>query len=447
MAVTPVIPQTITVHLGRPNTPAPNVTVPFTDYIKNVASNEIYPTWPEDAIRANVLAQITFALNRVYTEYYRSRGYDFDITDNTSIDQNYVYGGEVYDNISRIVDEIFNNYVVRTGSVEPLYAQFCDGYNTFCDGLLQWGSVTLANQGYTPLEILRYYYGDNISIVYNAEVGGNIESYPGRALRRGSFGDDVLTIKRELNRIAKNYPAIPTVNTGSGVYDLETENAVKVFQQIFNLEPDGVVGKATWYKIKQIYAGVKRLSEITAEGLTLSEVEKRYTRNLQIGDQGVAVEALQYYLAFLGYFYPELPPIPITGYFGSMTRDAVYTFQDRYGFPVNGVVDANLFFEIERAYQNAVSDLPPSYQTAIGEPYPGRFIIEGDRGESVQIIQRYLNIVAQSNPAIPTVAVDGVFGPRTKEAVIAFQRSLGFEQNGAVGPAEWAELVLRGNSL
>ena len=447
MSVTPIIPQTITVHLGRPNTPAPDVTVPFTDYIKNVASNEIYPTWPESAIRANILAQISFALNRVYTEYYRSRGYDFDITDNTSIDQQFVYGGEVYDNISRIVDEIFNNYIVRTGSVEPLFAQFCDGYTTFCSGLSQWGTVTLANQGYTPYEILRYYYGDNISLVFDAPVGGNTESYPGVALRRGSFGDNVLTIKRELNRIAKNYPAIPRVNENSGVYDLETEEAVKEFQRIFNLEPDGVVGKATWYKIKQIFAGVKRLSEITSEGLELSEVEKRYTRELQIGDSGVDVEALQYYLAFLGYFFPELPPIPITGFFGTFTRDAVFTFQNNYGLPVTGVVDANVFNEIVRAYRSAVSDLPPSYQTAIGEPYPGRFIIEGDRGESVRIIQRYLNVVAQGNPSIPTVAVDGIFGPRTRAAVTAFQRSLGFEQNGAVGPAEWAELVIRGNNL
>lgn len=447
MAATPVIPETITVHLGRPNTAAPNVTVPFTYYIKNVASNEIYPTWPESAIRANILAQITFALNRVYTEYYRSRGYDFDITDNTSIDQNFVYGGEVYDNISRITDEIFNNYIVRTGSVEPLYAQFCDGYRTFCSGLSQWGTVTLANQGYTPLQILRYYYGDNISIVYNAEVGGKTESYPGTALRRGSFGDDVLTIKRELNRISRNYPAIPKVNGNTGVYDLETEQAVKVFQQIFNLDPDGVVGKATWYKIKQVFAGVKRLSEITSEGLTLSEIEKRYTRELRIGVRGADVEALQYYLAFLGYFYPELPPIPVTGYFGEMTRDAVFTFQNNYGLPVTGVVDANVFYEIEQAYRAAVRDLPPDYQTAIGEPYPGRFIIEGDRGESVRIIQRYLNIVSQSNPSIPKVSVDGIFGPRTKAAVTAFQRSLGIEQNGAVGPAEWAELVIMGNGL
>ena len=447
MAVTPVVPQTITVHLARPNTPAEDVTVPFTDYIKNVASNEIYPTWPESAIRANVLAQITFALNRVYTEYYRSRGYDFDITNNTSIDQNYVYGGEVYDNISRIVDEIFNNYIVRTGSVEPLYAQFCDGYTTFCSGLSQWGTVTLAKQGMTPIEILRYYYGNDISLVFNAPVGGNTESYPGAALRRGSFGDDVLTIKRELNRIGKNYPAIPKVNANSGVYDLETEDAVRAFQQIFNLDVDGVVGKATWYKIKQIFGGVKKLSEITSEGLELSEVEKKYTREMQIGDRGVDVEALQYYLAFLGYFYPELPPIPITGYFGTLTRDAVFTFQNNYGLPVTGVVDANLFMLIEQAYRGAVEELPPSYQSAIGEPYPGRFIVEGDRGESVRIIQRYLNVVAQSEPSVPSVTVDGVFGPRTKNAVTAFQRLLGIEQNGAVGPAEWAELVIRGNNL
>ncbi len=442
-----IVPRTVTVHLGRPNTPAENVTVPFNDYIKNVASSEIYPTWPEAAIRANIMAQITFALNRVFTEYYRSRGYDFDITADTSIDQKYTPGGEVYDNISRITDEIFNNYFVRTGSIEPLYAQFCDGYTTSCSGLSQWGTVTLANRGYTADQILRYYYGDNISFVYNAPVADNTESYPGTALRRGSFGDDVLLIKRQLNRISQNYPAIPKTNVSSGVYDLETENAVKTFQRIFNLTADGVTGKATWYKIKQVYAAVKRLSEITGEGLTLSEVEKRYTRQLQAGDSGVDVEALQYYLAFLGYFYPELPPIPITGYFGSLTRDAVFTFQNAYGLPVTGVVDANLFHLIEQAYRGAVSELPPSYQSAIGEPYPGRFLVEGDRGDSVRVAQNYLNIIARTNPQIPLIAVDGIFGPKTRAAVTAFQRMLGFEQNGAIGPSEWAELVIMGNNL
>ncbi|MER2081253.1 MAG: peptidoglycan-binding protein [Ruminococcus sp.] len=445
--MTPVIPAEITVHLGRPNTAAENVTVPFTDYIKNVASSEIYPTWPESAIRANILAQISFALNRVYTEYYRSRGYDFDITSTTFNDQAYVKDGEVFENISRIVDEIFNNYIVRTGNVEPLYAQFCDGYNTTCNGLSQWGTVVLANRGMSPLEILRYYYGDNISLVFNAPISDNTQSYPGVALRKGSFGDDVVIIKRELNRIAQNYPAIPKIQFINGVFDAETENAVKVFQQIFSLEPDGIVGKATWYKIKQIFGAVKQLSDLTSEGLTISEVSRRYTRELRPGSQGLDVEALQYYLAFIGYFYPYLPPIPITGYFGELTRDAVFAFQNFYGLPVTGVVDANVFNRVEQVYREAVAELPANYQSAIGEPYPGKFLTEGDRGDSVYIIQGYLNKIGQNVPSIPVIAVDGIFGPRTKAAVIALQQYLGIEETGAIGPVEWAEIITLGNNL
>ena len=443
----PVIPTYITVHLGRPNQPAENVTLPFTEYIKNVASSEIYPTWPENAIRANILAQISFALNRIYTEYYRSRGYDFDITNNTAIDQAFNKDGEVYSNISAIVDEIFNNYIVRRGRVEPLYAQFCDGYTTSCNGLSQWGSVTLANRGLSPIEILRYYYGDDISLVYNAPISDNTQSYPGTALRRGSFGDDVVTIKRELNRISQNYPAIPKIQYINGVFDLETENAVKKFQEIFNLSPDGIVGKATWYKIKQIFASVKRLSELTGEGLTISEVSRRYTRELSMGSQGEDVEALQYYLAFIGYFFPELPPIPITGFFGEFTRDAVFSFQNTYGLPVTGVVDANVFNRIEQVYNTVVSELPANYQSAIGEPYPGRFLVEGDRGESVRIIQGYLNKIGQNVEQIPVIEVDGIFGVRTKAAVIALQQYLGIEQTGAIGPVEWAEIITLGNNL
>ena len=443
----PVIPTYITVHLGRPNQPAENVTLPFTEYIKYVASSEIYPTWPENAIRANILAQISFALNRIYTEYYRSRGYDFDITNNTAIDQAFNKDGVVYSNISAIVDEIFNNYIVRRGRVEPLYAQFCDGYTTSCNGLSQWGSVTLANRGLSPIEILRYYYGDDISLVYNAPISDNTQSYPGTALRRGSFGDDVVTIKRELNRISQNYPAIPKIQYINGVFDLETENAVKKFQEIFNLSPDGIVGKATWYKIKQIFASVKRLSELTGEGLTISEVSRRYTRELSMGSQGEDVEALQYYLAFIGYFFPELPPIPITGFFGELTRDAVFSFQNTYGLPVTGVVDANVFNRIEQVYNMVVSELPANYQSAIGEPYPGRFLVEGDRGESVRIIQGYLNKIGQNVEQIPVIEVDGVFGVRTKAAVIALQHYLGIEQTGAIGPVEWAEIITLGNNL
>lgn len=449
MATNPVIiPSTITVHLGRPDEAAENVTVPFTEYIKNVASNEIYPTWPENAIIANILAQISFALNKVYTEYYRSRGYDFDITNNTVIDQAFVPDSETFDNISRIVDRIFNNYIVRSGSIVPLYAQFCDGVNTQCSGLSQWGTVTLAEQGMSPIDILKYYYGNDIEIVYNAPVGENTPSYLGIPLRRGSYGDDVLIIKRELNRIRQNYPAIPYIaSVNSGIFDLDTEAAVRSFQQIFNLNVDGIVGKATWYKIKQVYAAVKQLSELTSEGLTISEVERRYVRDLRLGDSGVDVKALQYYLAFLGYFMAELPPIPITGTFDQATQDAVYAFQSAYGLPVTGVVDFNTFLRIDEVYKATVRNLPANYQSAIGEPYPGKFLVLGDRGENVRIIQQYLQVIAQNDPNIPNVSVTGEFDDATRAAVIALQRQLGIEESGAIGPVLWSEIITRGNRL
>ena len=447
MADLPTIPSFITVHLGAPNSSAENVTVRFTDYIKNVASSEIYPNWPPAALRANILAQISYTLNRVYTEYYPSRGYDFDITGDTRYDQAYTRDGEVFDTISLIVDDIFNNYIRRQGAVEPLAAKFCDGVVTQCSGLLQWGSVDLAEQGYDTLGILRYYYGDDIELVENAPLTDKTQSYPGVALSRGSFGDDVRIIKNELNRIRRNYPAIPKISSATSVYDGETEEAVKAFQRIFNLTADGVVGKATWYKIKQIYAAVKRLSELTSEGLTIPEVERVFKTELSIGDSGAEVEALQYYLAFLGYFYPQLPPIPITGFFDEMTRDAVFTFQKEYNMPVTGVVDIGTYYTIESIYRQAVADLPANYQSAIGEPYPGRFLVEGDRGEEVAVIQGYLNRIGRIDPTIPEIAVDGVFGPQTKRAVIAFQEQIGVEPNGAVGPVEWVEIITRGNNI
>ena len=447
MPNTPFIPESITVHLGAPNTAAENVTVPFAAYIKNVASAEIYPNWPPASLRANILAQISYTLNRVYTEYYPSRGYDFDITNDTRYDHAYKPDGEVFDTVSLIVDEIFNNYISRRGAVEPLAAKFCDGRVTRCDGLSQWGTVDLAEQGYTTLEILRYYYGDDIEIVENAPLADNTPSYPGTPLARGSVGNDVRILKNELNRIRRNYPAIPEINSSTSVYDGETEEAVKTFQRIFNLTPDGVVGKATWYKVKDIFNAVKRLSELTSEGLTIPEIERVFRTELSAGDSGVEVEAVQYYLAFLGYFYPQLPPIPITGFLDDVTRDAVFTFQSEYGLPVTGVVDIATYATIEREYKRAVADLPENYQSAIGEPYPGRFLVEGDRGEEVRVIQRYINRIGRTDPAVPEIDVDGIFGPQTRRAVEAIQAQLGVEQNGAVGPVEWVEIITRGNNI
>ena len=204
MPNTPVIPETITVHLGAPQSDAANVTVPFLDYIANVASSEIYPTWPENAIRANIYAQISFALNRVWTEYYRTRGYDFDITNNTAYDQAFVNGRETFENVRQIASELFDDYIRRSGSVVPLFAQYCNGTTVTCNGLSQWGTVGLANRGMTPFEILQYYYGDDIELIRDAPVAGVGPSVPEVPLRLGAVNDDVRTVQIRLNRISNN---------------------------------------------------------------------------------------------------------------------------------------------------------------------------------------------------------------------------------------------------
>lgn len=269
MTGTPFIPEQITVHLGTPNSDAENVTVNFPDYIKNVASSEIYPTWPESAIRANIYAIISFVLNRVYTEWYRVKGYNFDITNTTQYDQKYIQGREIFENISQIVDEIFNSYVVRDGRIEPLFTAFCNGTTVTCDGLSQWGTVGLAEQGLTPYEILQYYYGDDINIVDNVSVKTNTPSYPGEEMSLGMASNDIKTIQVQLNRISRNYPAIPKIEPINGIYGGSTERAVREFQKIFNLPETGVVNEATWYKIAYIYISVKKLSELNSEGLRL----------------------------------------------------------------------------------------------------------------------------------------------------------------------------------
>ena len=439
----PVIPEYITVHLGLPNEAAENVTLPFTAYIKNVASSEVYPTWPENALRANILAPISVALTRIYTEHYRSRGYDFDITSTTRYDQAFVPGRSTFENIDQLVDDIFNNYIVRQGSVEPLFAQFCDGVRTRCGGLSQWGSVDLAEEGMTPYEILQYYYGGDINLVMNAPVGGNVASYPGRPLRRGDAGNDVQTLKRQLNRIGKNYPAIPALDD-SFVFDEDMEEAVRVFQQIFNLAQDGIVGKATWYKIKQIYNGVKQLSDLSSEGLTISELQRRYAEELRLGDSGIGVRTVRFYLAFLGYFLPELPMISLSDDFDQELLDAVYTFQRLYGLTVDGVVGRRTWNALQNVYEQTLYTLPEDYQRFAREVYPGRFLVRGDRGEQVALMQERLNQISREDETLPSLVVDGIFGPATQQAVLTLQRQLGFDPTGAVGPVLWSQIITLG---
>ena len=263
--VTPYVPQEITVHLGPPSSNAANVTLPFSDYVKNVASSEIYPTWDESALRANILAIVSFALNRVYTEFYRSRGYDFEITSSTAYDQAFVNGRSYFDNISRLVDELFNDYLRRPGFVEPLAAKFCNGTTVTCEGLSQWGSQNLAEQGYNSVQILQSYYG-NIETVLNAPIQGISSTYPGSPLRVGSTGPNVTVIQSSINRISQSYPAIPKIENVDGIYGSRTEASVRAFQRIFGLTPDGIVGPATWYAIIRIYTAVASLSELRSQG-------------------------------------------------------------------------------------------------------------------------------------------------------------------------------------
>ena len=434
MADTPFIPEFITVHLGPPSSNARNIRVPFPDYIKNVASSEIYPTWPENAIRANIYAQVSFALNRVYTEYYRSRGYDFDITNSTQYDQSYVQGRDIFQNISLIVDDIFNDYVVKQGQVQPYFTQYCAGT---CDGLSQWGTVTLANQGLTPYQILQRYYGRDINIVRNAPVKTNVQSYPGSPLRLGTSNEEVREIQRQLNRIGLNYPSIPKIPDTNGIFEQTTERAVRQFQRIFNLSADGIVGKETWYKIKYIYNGVKGLSELYSEGLSISDVQRRFPKVLKRGDRGSEVRVLQYYLNFLGFFNPKLPQIGVDGIFGDETYNAVLTFQRVYGLTVDGIVGRGTWNQIQNAYDGVVNSLPEAYKSYKNLIYPGYIITTGQKGSVVRQLQTYLNVIAANISSVPRVAVDGDFGNGTRNAVAAVQRLYGLDPNGQVGPLTW----------
>ncbi len=347
--VTPYVPRTITVHLGAPSSNAANVTVSFSNYVKNVASSEIYPTWDESALRANILAIVSFALNRVYTEFYRSRGYDFEITNSTAYDQAFVNGRSFFDNISRLVDDLFDNYLRRPGFVEPLAAKFCNGTTVTCEGLSQWGSQNLALQGYTSDQILRSYYG-NVEIVTGAPIQGIQSSYPGTPLRVGSTGPDVVVLQVSLNRIAQNYPAIPKIPAIDGIFGSRTEAAVRKFQQIFNLSADGIVGPATWYSIVRLYTGVNALSELRSQGQQFYAINWAPPDALQQGSTGEKVRLLQYMLSVMSEYIPGIPPLTVDGIYGSATRAAVLAAQRRFALPETGVVDSRTWDEIYDQY-------------------------------------------------------------------------------------------------
>ena len=431
-----IIPKNITVHLGKPAASARNVTVSFRDYIANVASSEVYPTWPEQALRANIHCQISLALNRIYTEWYPSKGYTFNITNSTSYDQYYVHGRTVFDVMVRITDDIFNTYLRKRGTVNPYYSEYCDGKSVTCPGLKQWGTVTLANQGRTALQILKYYYGNDIEIVRTNNIQSIPQSYPGSPLRQGDSGTAVFTLQRQLNRITKDYPFLGKL-TVDGVFGAKMTATVKAFQKQFNLTADGVVGRQTWYKISYIYVSVKDLAELTSEGETSNGTLSDGTWGgtvLRTGSTGSSVEQLQFWLNTLAQYESSIPSLTVDGVYGTGTANAVRAFQRKYGLTVDGVVGRATWTEVYDQFRSIQSD------NGTPNAYPGTALREGASGQNVRLVQFWLKIARTVYPSLSNVTVDGKFGSATTAAVRRFQTYFGLTSDGVVGRTTWNKL-------
>ncbi len=436
-----VIPETITVHLGAPDQPAENVTVPFLDYIKNVASSELYPTWPEEALRANIYAINSTALNRIFTEWYRSRGYNFDITSDTRVDQAFVHQRGIFDSISVLSDELFDSYIVRQGQIEPLYAQFCDGRVSLCPGLHQWGTVTLAEEGYTPYEILQYYYGSDINIEEDTPTATPSETYPGIPLQLGDNNPYVLLMQIYLNTIAENYPAIQRISNPTGTFDEATREAVNVFQSIFNLPVTGIIDKATWYEIRRIYVAVTKLAEMTSQGVILSEIPE-YTPTPGPEEVVPRVQAVQYFLNVLSIYYNGIPSVDINGILNTQTRTAIMEFQKIFGLPITGIVDIQTWNTMYNAVAGILETLPPSAIALPALLWPGITYQLGSEGQGVYFIQQYLSYIASVLEGIPPAEPDGIYGPQTELAVRTFQEYFGIDVTGVVDRYTWERIVL-----
>jgi len=444
----PVVPQEIVVHLGVPsNTSAQNVRLPFIDYVKNVTCSEIFPTWPTNAIIANIHSIVTFALNRIYTEWYRSRGYNFDITNTTAYDQYFVPDREIFANISELVDGIFNVYARRIGYRNPFFTSFCNGTTSTCNGLSQWGTVSLANSGMTPLQILHNYYPEDIEL--NEAPFGDTESYPGQPLSINSTGDAVQTIQKFLNRIRLNYPLIPLISNPDGNFGTDTQQAVKVFQSVFNLTQDGIVGKATWNKISAIYTAVVKLAELDAEGERIGLSPTPPTTTIRQGNRGTDVIHAQFLLNYISNFYDTISAPDMDGNFGASTTQSVQQFQRQFGLTADGIIGPSTWAKLYEVYKR-LRDEDENYPVDPNVPptpnpnvpvYPGYLLKQGQRGNNIITLQRMLNNARSQYPNLPLLTEDGIFGPATYNAVRLFQQARGLSQDGIVGPQTWNALA------
>lgn len=431
-----IVPENIRVHLGPPGANVRTVTVPFIDYIKNVASSEIYPTWPTNSLIANVIAQVSLTLNRLYTEWYPSQGYDFDITSSTAYDQYYVHERGIFETIDTVVDGYFTNYVAVQRRLEPLFAEYCDGATTTCDGMSQWGTVSLARKNYTPLQILQYYYGNEIELRTAQVQEVAPESFPGE-LETGDHSEGVLRLQNRLNRIAIAFPAIPFVLPADGRYGETTALAVRGFQRLFRLAETGKVDRETWYRIQYIYTAVKKLAELGSEG-EFPQTDTFPGRVLQRGSRGTEVLRIQRYLQYISRELGEnvISAVEIDGVYGDETSATVQQFQNYYGLVPTGTVN--------EATWNAI--VTSFYALGGGEtdslrPYPGTPLRRGSTGDNVRWLQTMLNAVSTVDLDMPMLVVDGIFGPATEANVRRYQRNYGLAEDGVVGPLTWESLA------
>ncbi|MDD4678392.1 MAG: peptidoglycan-binding protein [Tissierellia bacterium] len=434
-------PLYITVHLGPPDEEALNVTVPYLDYIKNVASSELYPTWPEEALKANIYAINSIAMNRIFTEWYRSRGYDFDITNTPQYDQAYVHERGIFDTISNISNEIFDQYITRKGNIEPLYAAFCDGRISQCNGMYQWGSVDLASQGYTAEEILKYYYGNDITLVESTAAGVITGTYPGEPLSQGDSGVSVIRLQNYISRINDTFPLIPRVEI-TGFFDEGTENAVKVFQEIFNLPVTGVVDYDTWYKIRYIFTAVTRLADLESEGVSYEEFRQLFYNIVLEGGNRPIVSYIQFFLSIVSQKYNIIGPVEIDGFYDPETTKAVREYQNIKGLNPTGIVDQQTLNLLYREAYSILTSTPAEELRLPFLPFLGADLTEGMGPEypKIVILEIMLNTISAANPEIKPVVVSGEFDSNTTAAVIAFQELFGLPVTGVVDEETWNRL-------
>ncbi|MDF2678614.1 MAG: putative peptidoglycan-binding protein, partial [Bacillota bacterium] len=361
-------------------------------------------------------------------------GYNFDITNSTAYDQAFVPDRGIFDNISELVNEIFDEYITREGRIEPLFAQFCDGRISQCDGMYQWGSVDLANQGYAPIEILKYYYGDDVLIVTNAPVGIDEGTFPGD-LKFGDTGPYVQIAQIMLNRVGLNYPAIPQ-QPDDAYFGPFMESTVIKFQEIFNLPATGIIDKGTWYELRRIFNAVNKLAELASTGLYIGSIPEEAT--LQ---PNTYIQILQFFLNIISAYYPTIPDVDINGVLDPKTREALIEFQKTMNLNQTGIIDEQTSNALNSTVLSILNTLPPSSIYLPRIIFPELELVRGQNNTFVYILEQYLNFISTLKPSIPRITPNNIFDTQTETAVLEFQKLYGLPPTGRVNKETWNKVV------